>query len=148
MDRRDFFLKSVAGTAGLTFLSSIDKVYAAELENQVTRVNGLSSEAAASDEDFWGWVRESYTVSPNIINLNNGGVSPQPKVVQDAHIRYYQFCNEAPSYYMWRIVDAGREGLRQKLADVAGVSSGGAKVSGIRKRRRTAGTLGVDCRLQ
>ncbi len=111
MDRRDFFLKSVAGTAGLTFLSSIDKVYAAELENQVTRVNGLSPEAAASDEDFWGWVRESFTVSPNIINLNNGGVSPQPKVVQDAHIRYYQYCNEAPSYYMWRILDAGREGF-------------------------------------
>lgn len=115
-------LKSAATTAGLTFLSAIDKVYAAELENQVNRLEKLSVNAAAEDEDFWGWIRESYTVSPNIINLNNGGVSPQPKVVQDAHIRYYQYCNEAPSYYMWRILDAGREGLRQKLAELCGVS--------------------------
>ncbi len=74
------------------------------------------------DEDFWGWVRESYTTSPNIINLNNGGVAPQPKVVQDAHISYYQYCNEAPSYYMWQILDQGREPLREKLAGICGCS--------------------------
>lgn len=123
MNRRDFFLKSAGATAGLTFLSAIDKVYAAELENQVNRIEGLTATEAATDEDFWGWVRESYTVSPNIINLNNGGVSPQPKVVQDAHIRYYQYCNEAPSYYMWRILDQGREGLREKLAELCGVDA-------------------------
>jgi hypothetical protein len=59
-------------------------------------------------------------VSPNIINLNNGGVAPQPKVVQDAHIRYYQYANEAPSYYMWQILDQGREPLREKLALLCG----------------------------
>jgi selenocysteine lyase/cysteine desulfurase len=123
MNRRDFFLKSAGATAGITFLSAIDKVYAAELENQVNRIHNLSPLAAAADEDFWGWVRESFTVSPNIINLNNGGVSPQPKVVQDAHIRYYQYCNEAPSYYMWRILDAGREGLREKLAELCGTDT-------------------------
>lgn len=37
-----------------------------------------------------------------MINLNNGGVSPAPKTVQDAMKRYYDLCNEAPSYYMWR----------------------------------------------
>ena len=42
--------------------------------------------------------------------------------VQDAHIRFYQYCNEAPTYYMWRILDQGREALRIKLADLAGVS--------------------------
>src|SRR5574343_498839 len=123
MNRRDFFAKSVSATAGLTFLSDIDKVYAAELDNPVSRISGLTALDAATDEDFWGWVRESYTVSPNVINFNNGGVSPQPKVVQDAHIRFYQYCNEAPSYYMWRILDQGREGLRLKLADIAGVSA-------------------------
>lgn len=77
----------------------------------------------AQDEDFWAWVKSEYTVSPNLLNLNNGGVCPQPKVVQDAHIRFYQYCNEAPSYYMWRILDQGREVLRDKLADLAGCSS-------------------------
>ena len=76
----------------------------------------------ASDERFWKEVRQMYTVSPNIINLNNGGVSPQPLVVQEAVERYNKLSNEAPSYYMWRILDQGREPLRAKLAALAGVS--------------------------
>lgn len=123
MDRRNFMQKGGAFTiGGLAFLSSINKSFASSFEKQLNRLENMSPDASASDEDFWGWIRESYTVSPNLINLNNGGVSPQPKVVQDAHIRYYQYSNEAPSYYMWRILDAGREGLRVKLADLAGVS--------------------------
>ena len=81
-----------------------------------------SPQQIAQDEDYWSWIKAEYTVSPNILNLNNGGVSPQPKTVQDAHIRFYQYCNEAPSYYMWRILDQGRESLRAKLADLAGCS--------------------------
>ena len=76
------------------------------------------------DIDFWAWVQQNYTVSPNIINLNNGGVSPSPKPVQDTFERYNRFCNEAPSYYMWRILDAGREALRADLAAFAGCSPG------------------------
>ncbi len=79
--------------------------------------------SAMGDDDFWNWVRESYTTSSTLINLNNGGVSPQPKVVQDAQERYLRLCNEAPSYYMWRILDQGRESLRMKLADLAGCST-------------------------
>ena len=59
-------------------------------------------------------------MNPNIINLNNGGVSPSPKVVQDALERYNKFANEGPSYFMWRILDQGREPLREKLAELAG----------------------------
>ena len=78
----------------------------------------------ASDEDFWAWVKESYTVSPNILNLNNGGVSPQPQVVQNLFEKYNRLCNEAPSYYMWQILDQGREALRADLANFAGCSPG------------------------
>ncbi len=72
------------------------------------------------EEDFWAFMQQAYTVSPNIINLNNGGVSPSPKVVQDTFERYNRYCNEAPSYYMWRILDQGREALRADLASLAG----------------------------
>ena len=34
--------------------------------------------------------------------------------------RYYDYCNEAPSYYMWRILDQGSEPLRKNLATLAG----------------------------
>ncbi len=72
------------------------------------------------DEDFWYQIKMAYTVSPSLVNLNNGGVCPQPKVVQDAVERYNQLSNETPSYYMWRILDQGREAIRGKLAQVGG----------------------------
>ncbi|MBP6871986.1 MAG: aminotransferase class V-fold PLP-dependent enzyme [Bacteroidales bacterium] len=80
--------------------------------------------AGTPEDDFWAWVQQNYTVSPNIINLNNGGVSPSPRPVQDTFERYNRYCNEAPSYYMWRILDQGREALRADLAALAGCSPG------------------------
>lgn len=123
MDRRDFLLASAGTLSSLDLLAGVNKPFAKELERKIQRLENLGPGKGAENEDFWGWVRESYTISPNVINLNNGGVSPQPKIVQDAHIRYYQYCNEAPSYYMWRILDQGREGLRLKLAEVCGTSA-------------------------
>jgi selenocysteine lyase/cysteine desulfurase len=117
MERRKFL-----GT-GLGFLAFANPVFAKAAEKQMARIAHYGGAGAADDEDFWAWIRESFTVSPNIINLNNGGVAPQPKVVQDAHIRFYQYCNEAPSYYMWQILDQGREPLRSKLADICGCNT-------------------------
>lgn len=77
----------------------------------------------STDEDFWNLISQAYTSSPSIIDLNNGGVSPQPKVVQEAVEHFNRLCNQAPSYYMWRTLDAGREPLRMKLSEVAGCSS-------------------------
>lgn len=123
MNRRGFLFASTGVAGALQAFSEIDKSFTIQLEKQLNRLGNMSESAASENEDFWGWVRESYTISASIINLNNGGVSPQPKVVQDAHIRNYQFANEAPSYYMWRILDQQREGLRNKLADLCGVSA-------------------------
>jgi selenocysteine lyase/cysteine desulfurase len=83
-------------------------------------MQGLSDEELVSDEDFWYQVQQSFTVSPSLINLNNGGVSPAPRTVQEAMKRYYDYSNETPTYYMWRILDQGREPLRQQLARLAG----------------------------
>jgi selenocysteine lyase/cysteine desulfurase len=68
-------------------------------------------------------IQQAYTVNPNMVNLNNGGVSPSPRVVQEAVERFNQLSNEAPSYYMWRILDQGREPVRYKLATLAGCSA-------------------------
>ena len=81
----------------------------------------LGSAEVAQNEDFWSVIQRSYSVNPDIINLNNGGVSPAPIVVQQAVERYNQLANEGPSYYMWQILDQGREPLRAKLALLAGV---------------------------
>lgn len=76
-----------------------------------------------SDEDFWRQIRQAYAASPTIINLNNGGVSPTPRASLDALDYYNRMCAEAPSYFMWRILDQDREPLRDNLAALAGVSA-------------------------
>lgn len=91
-----------------------------DLEQQLEKYRFMGADRLASDEDFWYGVQQAYTVSPSIINLNNGGVSPSPKVVQEAMKRFHDMSNEGPSYYMWRILDQGREPLRANLARLAG----------------------------
>jgi selenocysteine lyase/cysteine desulfurase len=120
-DRRTF-IRNIGGLAGGIPLLSLAQPVFAGIPDPDYSMNLLTPPDTGSDEDFWGWVRESYTMSPNIINLNNGGVSPQPKVVQDALERYNRIANEGPSYYMWNTLGDGRESVRMKLADMAGCS--------------------------
>jgi selenocysteine lyase/cysteine desulfurase len=93
------------------------------LERAIRNAEGIPAGALATEEEFWYYIQQAFTVSPSLINLNNGGVSPAPKTVQDAMKRYYDISNEAPSYFMWRVLDMGRENLRKNLADAAGCSS-------------------------
>lgn len=79
----------------------------------------IPTELLVKDEYFWRQIRQAFPVSSSLINLNNGGVSPHPRVVQEAVEHYNRLGNEAPSYYMWRIVGKGKEAIRQKLAALA-----------------------------
>ncbi len=117
------FLKKVGAFSAATFFTSLAKpAWSRNLERALHNAEGISPADLATEEDFWYYIQQSFTVSPAIINLNNGGVSPAPKTVQDAMKRYYDFSNEAPSYFMWRILDQGREPLRRNLAKAAGCS--------------------------
>jgi len=121
-NRRSFLQTCKALTAG-SFLSAVTQpAWSRNLHHALETASDKTPEQLASDEDFWSYIQQSYTVTPNIINLNNGGVAPSPKTVQDAMKRYFDFTNEAPSYYMWRILDQGREPLRRNLARLAGCS--------------------------
>src|SRR5260221_5915429 len=55
-----------------------------------------------------------------MINLNNGGVAPSPKVVMDTETRYLEVENMSPSYYMWNVLDPGIETVRRRLARTFG----------------------------
>src|SRR5882757_8050812 len=119
-DRR-IFLKQAATLAGAFSVNSLfNTAHAAEFEKASQKINHLTPAQAAQDEDFWSVIQRSYSANPSIINLNNGGVSPAPIVVQQAVERFNQLANEGPSYFMWRILDQGREPLREKLAELAG----------------------------
>ncbi len=119
-NRRNFLQKAGLLAGAFSSNSLFNQLHAAEIENAASKISHLDPIQAAGDEDYWSIIQQAFTVNPNIINFNNGGVSPSPKVVQDAVERYNKFSNEAPSYFMWRILDQGREPLREKLADLAG----------------------------
>ena len=116
--RRTFINTMAIGAFSASSL--YDQYLRRELEEVNKNYQNRSAIELAGDNDYWSFISQSYTVHPSIINLNNGGVSPSPKIVQDALSRYNDLSNEAPSYYMWRIVDQGREALRYKLAELAG----------------------------
>lgn len=91
----------------------------AGLLDELARHAGTPAETAA-DEAFWAEVQQAFTVDRSLINLNNGGVSPSPAVVQAAMERHLAFSNQAPSYTMWQILEPQREGVRQRLARAFG----------------------------
>ena len=124
---RDFnrrsFLNTIGAISASGFLASLTQpAWSRNLHKALLNAETCDPRELADYEDFWYFVQESFTTSPSIINLNNGGISPAPKIVQDAMKRYYDITNEAPSYYMWRIIDQGREPLRKNLARIAGCS--------------------------
>ncbi len=83
---------------------------------------GRSAEEIARDESFWREIQTAFTVDRNIINLNNGGVSPSPRVVQEAMRRYLDFSNMAPTHNMWSILEPEIEFVRKRLAETFGCS--------------------------
>jgi selenocysteine lyase/cysteine desulfurase len=54
---------------------------------------GRSPESLAADEDFWFEIQSAYNVDRSLINLNNGTVSPSPRIVEEALRRYQEFIN-------------------------------------------------------
>jgi selenocysteine lyase/cysteine desulfurase len=122
---RRTFLKQAATLAGAFSANSLFRqAHAADWQAASARIAHLEPALAAQDEDYWAVIQRGYSVNPNLINLNNGGVSPAPVVVQQAVERYNELSNEGPSYYMWRILDQGREPLRERLAQLAGAQPG------------------------
>ncbi len=125
MGSRRLFFKKALGIAGAASLTPIiTQALAEDVADAMLQLDKLDVANAINDEELWARMAQAFTVSPSILNLNNGGVSPQPKVVQDAVDRYYHLSNEAPSYYMWQILDKGREAIRRKLETLAGAAEG------------------------
>ncbi|HAD12291.1 MAG TPA: aminotransferase [Saprospirales bacterium] len=116
-DRRSFIRQSAALLGSFALHQNLAEAFPSFQAPKIAALND-----STGDEDFWRQVRQAYAASPNLINLNNGGVCPAPRATMDALDYYNRMCSEAPSYYMWRILDQDREPLRENLATLAGVS--------------------------
>ena len=118
--RRDFL--SLAGKGlGLAALAvpSIGMLVQ-EVEAATRSVAHLTPEQVAMDEDYWSVIQNSFTVTRGIVNLNNGGVSPSPRIVTEALVRYIWQQEDATAYTMWQILEPQSETIRTGLAELFG----------------------------
>src|SRR5438093_722251 len=83
-------------------------------------VAGRPADEVAADEDYWREIQQAFTLDRSLINLNNGGVSPSPRIVQEAMRRYLELSNEAPVYTMWQLLEPQIESVRRRLASSFG----------------------------
>src|SRR5438477_7629019 len=118
--RRNFL--SLAGKSlGLAALSSSTIAsLLKEIEAATKSIAHLSPEQAAMDESYWSTIQNAFTVTRGIINLNNGGVSPSPRIVTEALVRYIWQQEDATAYTMWQILEPQSETIRTGLAELFG----------------------------
>jgi selenocysteine lyase/cysteine desulfurase len=108
-----------APAAGASAFGFIGGARAREAVAAVAGRPGAPDELA-DDESFWLEVQRAFAVDRSVINLDNGGVSPSPAVVQEAMRRHLEFSNTAPVHTMWRVLEPQRETVRASLADLFG----------------------------
>lgn len=118
---RRSFLSLVGKGVGLAALTSATVASLwEELRAATNRIAHLTPEQAALDEDFWFDIQRAFTVTRGIINLNNGGVSPSPRIVTEALVRYIWQQEDATAYTMWQILEPQSETIRTGLAELFG----------------------------
>ena len=118
--RRSFLKNATMGAGAVAAGGFAGEEVMARALDAVRFVSGRTPEDVAMDEDFWFEIQRAFTIDRTLINLNNGGVSPSPRIVQEAMRRYLEYSNHAPVYTMWRVLDPQIEGVRKRLARAFG----------------------------
>ncbi len=122
IDRR-MFLSSAGKGLGLAAMSSAAVGSLFETVKAAGKsIEHLSPLEVAADEDYWSAIQQSFSVTRGIINLNNGGVSPSPRIVTEAFVRYTWQQEDATAYTMWQILEPQSETVRTGLAEMFGCS--------------------------
>lgn len=119
-NRRNFLTKALGLGSFFSLQSLSNQAIAEDIMDSIHSLHQLDSLQAIQNEELWKRVQAAYSVSKSFINLNNGGVSPQPTVVQEAEKKYIELTNEMPSNYIWRVSPQNRPVLRAKLAKIGG----------------------------
>ncbi len=113
-------LPAAAALTGLKLRPAQLRADAPDIARELAAHPGAPQEVAG-DEAFWFQVQRAFTVDRSLVNLNNGGVSPAPELVQSAMKRHQDYSNLAPTYTMWQVLEPQREGTRERMAHQWGV---------------------------
>ena len=105
---------------GTSAVSSRVLAAAVEAGRAVRAPEGPTPQQLAGDEAFWWHVQQAFTADRSLINLNHGGVSAAPAVVQEAMRRHLELSNTAPAYVLWELLEPRKESVRRGIASLFG----------------------------
>lgn len=120
MNRRSFLSKVGKGVGLAAMSSTVVASLLDDLHAATKRIEHLSPLDAAMDENYWFEIQRSFSITRGITNLNNGGVSPSPRIVTEALCRYIWQQEDVTAYTMWSILEPQSETVRTGLADIFG----------------------------
>lgn len=120
LDRRRFLFSAGKGIGLAALSSSVVASLFNDVQAATRSIAHLSPEQVATDEDFWFEIQRAFTTGRGIINLNNGGVSPSPRIVTEALVRYQWEQEDTTAYTMWQILEPQSETIRSGLAELFG----------------------------
>ncbi|HVL68085.1 MAG TPA: aminotransferase class V-fold PLP-dependent enzyme [Vicinamibacterales bacterium] len=144
LTRRGFL--QTTGSATVAALATFRDDSHRRLEAAERRAGGRSAADVASDEDYWREIQQAFTLDRTIVNLNNGGVCPSPRVVHEALKRYLDISNQAPAYHMWQILEPNIETVRRRLAAAFGCDGEEMAITRNASEALQIAQLGIDLR--
>lgn len=145
MVTRRAFLRTTAAAGGTAFAAFRDdgmrRLAAASRSN-----DGRPAAEVADDENYWREIQQAFTLDRTVINLNNGGCCPSPRVVHEALKRYLDISNQAPVYHMWQILEPNIESVRRRLAAEFGCDPEELAITRNASEALQIAQLGLDLR--
>jgi len=142
LTRRSFL--RATGSASAVAVAAFKADGLARVQAAVRRVENVAPTDAAMDETYWREIQQAFTLDRTIINLNNGGCSPSPRVVHEAFKRYLDISNQAPVYHMWQILEPNIESVRRRLAVEFGCDAEELAITRNASEALQIAQLGVD----
>src|SRR5580765_4680453 len=143
MVTRRAFLRST-GAAGAATLTAFTNQAHARLSAAGALGGGREAAELATDESYWREIQQAFTLDRTIINLNNGGCCPSPRVVHETLKRYLDLSNQAPVYHMWQILEPNVGSVRRRLAAAFGWSPDELAITRNASEALQIAQLGLD----
>jgi len=143
LNRRQF-LHRTGHAAGFAALATYNLAALPRVLEAGASQAGRSPLDVARDEDFWREVQQGFTLDRTIINLNNGGVCPSPRVVHEALKRYLDISNQSPVYHMWQVLEPNIESVRRELARDIGADPATIAITRNASEALQIAQLGID----
>lgn len=118
INRRTWLRNSIVGITGAAILSPIDLRAMEEESNHL--FSQLSKEDI--DEGYWELIKSNFVLQEGLRYFNNGSLGTCPEYVVKATEKFRRTLDGFPSKYMWGGWEDNKEEVRQKAADMFGVS--------------------------